>query len=86
MTTEPVSVAGKQLLVVEDDRLVLAMLVEGLADDGEAGATGRHVVRKNEVDDAIRWSQTITDRPCVLDFVVTEEENVYPMIPSGKSF
>ncbi len=50
------------------------------------GATGRCVVRKDEVDEAIKWSKTITDRPCVLDFVVTEEENVYPMIPSGKSF
>ncbi len=50
------------------------------------GATGRHVVKKAEVDDAIAWSKTVTDRPCVLDFVVTEEENVYPMIPSGKSF
>ncbi|HTL71628.1 MAG TPA: biosynthetic-type acetolactate synthase large subunit [Candidatus Eisenbacteria bacterium] len=50
------------------------------------GATGRHVVKKDEVDEAIRWSKTITDRPCVLDFVVTEEENVFPMIPSGKSF
>ncbi len=50
------------------------------------GATGRHVVKKNEVEEAIRWSKTVTDRPCVLDFVVTEEENVFPMIPSGKSF
>lgn len=50
------------------------------------GGTGRHVVKKNEVDDAIRWAKTVTDRPIVLDFMVTEEENVYPMIPSGKSF
>jgi len=50
------------------------------------GATGRCIAKKNEVDEAIEWSKTITDRPCVLDFVVTEEENVYPMIPSGKSF
>jgi acetolactate synthase-1/2/3 large subunit len=50
------------------------------------GAVGRHVTRRDEVEDAIRWSQTITDRPCVLDFVVEKEENVYPMIPSGKSF
>ena len=49
------------------------------------GAAGRRVVKKNEVEDAIRWSQTIKDRPCVLDFVVVEEENVFPMIPSGKS-
>ncbi len=54
---------------------------------GEAyGAAGRHVTRRDEVEEAIRWSKTITDRPCVLDFVVEKEENVYPMIPSGKSF
>jgi hypothetical protein len=28
----------------------------------------------------------VKDRPCVIDFAVVEEENVYPMIPSGKSF
>ena len=50
------------------------------------GATGRLITRKKDVDEAIEWSKTVTDRPCVLDFVVTEEENVYPMIPSGKSF
>ena len=50
------------------------------------GATGKHIVKKNEVEEVIRWSKTVTDRPCVLDFVVTEEENVFPMIPSGKSF
>ncbi|MGH7198258.1 MAG: biosynthetic-type acetolactate synthase large subunit [Candidatus Omnitrophota bacterium] len=54
---------------------------------GEAyGAAGVHVTRKDQVEEAIRWSKTITDRPCVLDFVVEKEENVYPMIPSGKSF
>ena len=50
------------------------------------GGTGRSISRKKDVDETIAWSKTITDRPCVLDFVVTEEENVYPMIPSGKSF
>jgi acetolactate synthase-1/2/3 large subunit len=49
------------------------------------GGTGRHIVKKDEVDEAIKWSLTITDRPVILDFVVTEEENVFPMIPSGKS-
>ena len=50
------------------------------------GGAGRRVVKKEEVDDAIRWSKTITDRPCILDFIVKEEENVYPMIPAGRSF
>ena len=50
------------------------------------GGTGRHITRKEDVASAIEWSKTITDRPCVLDFVVVEEENVFPMIPSGQSF
>jgi acetolactate synthase-1/2/3 large subunit len=50
------------------------------------GGAGRRVVKKTEVEDAIRWSLTINDRPCILDFVVKEEENVYPMIPAGRSF
>jgi len=52
---------------------------------GAYGATGRRIDKKEEVEEAIRWSMTIKDRPCVLDFIVTEEENVFPMIPSGKS-
>ncbi len=50
------------------------------------GGAGIRVDKKADVEKAIRWSQTITDRPCIIDFAVTEEENVYPMIPSGKSF
>ena len=50
------------------------------------GGAGVRVDKKEDVEKAIRWSQTITDRPCILDFVVKEEENVFPMIPSGKSF
>ncbi|MBI4352380.1 MAG: biosynthetic-type acetolactate synthase large subunit [Candidatus Omnitrophica bacterium] len=49
------------------------------------GAVGIRVTEKKDVEKAIEWSKTITDRPCVLDFVVTEEENVFPMIPSGQS-
>ncbi len=50
------------------------------------GGTGRRVTKKDEVEKAVSWSKTITDRPCVLDFIVKEEENVYPMIPAGRSF
>ena len=49
------------------------------------GAEGIRVDRRDKVEEAIRWSQTVKDRPCVLDFIVNEEENVFPMIPSGKS-
>ncbi len=50
------------------------------------GAAGMRIDKKEDVEKAIQWSKTITDRPCVLDFTVTREENVYPMIPAGKSF
>ncbi len=50
------------------------------------GGAGIRVTKKAEVEKAIQWSLTVTDRPCVLDFVVKEEENVFPMIPAGRSF
>ena len=50
------------------------------------GGAGIRVDKKEDVEKAIQWSKTITDRPCILDFVVKEEENVFPMIPSGRSF
>lgn len=49
MTTDPMPVTGKKLLVVEDDRLVLAMLVEGLADAGFVVATAE------SAEDAQAW-------------------------------
>ena len=45
----------------------------------------RKVVSKDEVDDAIRWAQSFYG-PALINFVVGEEANVYPMIPSGGSF
>ncbi len=50
------------------------------------GGAGIRVDKKEDVEKAIRWAKSITDRPCVLDFVVEAEENVYPMIPAGRSF
>ena len=50
------------------------------------GGTGIHVKKREEVEKAIEWSKTIQDRPCVLDFMVRGQENVYPMIPAGRSF
>jgi acetolactate synthase I/II/III large subunit len=45
----------------------------------------RRVQRREEVDEAIRWASSI-DGPALIEFVVGQEENVYPMIPSGASF
>jgi acetolactate synthase I/II/III large subunit len=50
------------------------------------GGAGVCVKKKDEVVKAIEWSKTIKDRPCILDFEVKGQENVYPMIPAGKSF
>jgi acetolactate synthase-1/2/3 large subunit len=49
------------------------------------GIPSRRVERREEVDDALRWAQSI-DGPTLIDFVVGQKENVYPMIPSGGSF
>jgi len=49
------------------------------------GAAGLRVERKEEVDAAIKEALSITDRPIIIDFRVEKEENVYPMVPAGKS-
>ncbi len=49
------------------------------------GAVGIPVEKKEDVDKAIKKALSIRDRPIVLDFHVEKEENVYPMVPSGKS-
>ena len=46
------------------------------------GAVGRRIERPGEVDDAIR-EMTETPRAFVLDVVVDQTENCFPMIPSG---
>ncbi|HEX6441127.1 MAG TPA: acetolactate synthase 3 large subunit [Stellaceae bacterium] len=46
------------------------------------GAVGRRVERPDEVDDAIR-EMIETPRAFVLDVVVDQAENCFPMIPSG---
>jgi acetolactate synthase-1/2/3 large subunit len=49
------------------------------------GAAGLRVERREDVDAAIREALSITDRPIIIDFRVEKEENVYPMVPAGKS-
>jgi acetolactate synthase-1/2/3 large subunit len=50
------------------------------------GAEGILVERKEEVVPAIKKALGIKDRPIVIDFRVSKEENVYPMVPAGRSF
>jgi acetolactate synthase I/II/III large subunit len=49
------------------------------------GIPSRKVERREEVDDAINWARSF-EGPALINFVVGQEENVYPMIPSGGSF
>jgi acetolactate synthase-1/2/3 large subunit len=39
----------------------------------------------DEVDSVIERANSINDRPVVVEFVTESEENVYPMVPGGKS-
>ncbi|NWG72037.1 MAG: acetolactate synthase 3 large subunit [Parvularculaceae bacterium] len=48
------------------------------------GCVGLRAERPDELDDRIREMINIR-RPVLFDCVVTREENVYPMIPSGKA-
>ncbi len=49
------------------------------------GIPSKRVTSREEVDEAIRWASAIKG-PALIEFVVGQEENVYPMIPSGGSF
>ncbi|WP_424357534.1 biosynthetic-type acetolactate synthase large subunit [Methanocella sp. MCL-LM] len=48
------------------------------------GAVGIEVTKKSEVKDAIKQSLK-ADKPVFLDFKVSREENVFPMVPAGAS-
>ncbi|MCX7679083.1 MAG: biosynthetic-type acetolactate synthase large subunit [Spirochaetes bacterium] len=49
------------------------------------GAVGIRVEKKEEVENSIKRALEITDRPILIDFRIDREENVYPIIPAGKS-
>ncbi len=49
------------------------------------GAVGIKVGEPEEVRPAIEQAMEVDDRPVFIDFAVTKEENVFPMIPAGKS-
>jgi acetolactate synthase-1/2/3 large subunit len=48
------------------------------------GAVGMTVTEKKGVADAVAAMLAET-HPCVVDFHVDREENVWPMVPAGKS-
>ena len=48
------------------------------------GATGLRVEHPEDVEPALLKAKGITDGPVVIDFIVDEEENVFPMVPAGE--
>lgn len=49
------------------------------------GAVGLRASVRDEVKPVIAEALNVTDRPVVIDFVTTLEDNVYPMVPAGGS-
>ncbi|MWV60546.1 acetolactate synthase large subunit [Rathayibacter sp. VKM Ac-2754] len=49
------------------------------------GALGIRVTKPEEIDDAIRLAIATNDRPVVIDFVVSRDSMVWPMVPQGVS-
>ncbi len=48
------------------------------------GAVGLRATKPSEVAPVLKEAMS-TPRPVIMDFVVEKEENVYPMVPAGKS-
>ncbi|WP_423918233.1 acetolactate synthase large subunit [Frigoribacterium sp. 2-23] len=49
------------------------------------GALGIRVTREDEIDAAIELALATNDRPVVIDFVVSRDAMVWPMVPQGVS-
>ncbi|TMC57001.1 MAG: biosynthetic-type acetolactate synthase large subunit, partial [Chloroflexi bacterium] len=47
------------------------------------GCAGIRVTRPELLESAVRQALAVSDRPVVVDIMVSPEENVYPMIPAG---
>jgi len=50
------------------------------------GCAGVRVDQPDQIDEALRLAEETQNVPTVIDFRVTREENVFPMIPSGKTY
>jgi acetolactate synthase-1/2/3 large subunit len=46
----------------------------------------KRVRRAGDVDKVIKWANSITDGPCLVEAEVLKEENVFPMIPAGAGY
>ena len=49
------------------------------------GCVAFRVEDPDEIEAAIERANSINDRPVVVEFVTEAEENVYPMVPGGRS-
>jgi acetolactate synthase-1/2/3 large subunit len=49
------------------------------------GFAGFRVTKSSEVEETIRKVMDYNDGPVLVEFVVTREDNVYPMIPTGQT-
>lgn len=47
------------------------------------GAVGKRIDKPEEVTSALEEAMQINDKPVVLEFIVSREENVFPMVPAG---
>ena len=50
------------------------------------GCVGVRVDETSQMEDALRLAEETRNVPVVIDFRVSREENVFPMIPSGKTY
>ncbi len=50
------------------------------------GAVGFRAEKPSEVREILEEAMRIEDRPVIMDFHVDREENVFPMVPAGKSY
>ena len=49
------------------------------------GAVGLRAENTSDVDEVLKKAMEINNIPVLIDFKIEEEENVYPMIPAGRS-
>jgi acetolactate synthase-1/2/3 large subunit len=50
------------------------------------GCAGMRVDRLDQLEESLRFADGIRNRPVVIDYRVAKQVNVFPMIPSGKSY
>jgi acetolactate synthase-1/2/3 large subunit len=46
-------------------------------------AVGIRVTKEEEIEPALRRAAEVKDRPVIIDFIIDEEANVWPMVPAG---